>query len=137
MMGVESGYRLALELLKLPARPTAILATNNRMLLGLTRAAAELQIPIPTEVSVIGFDNSAWTENFHPRLTTVAQATRQIGEATVRLILDQINAPEARPPERMLVRAEILLRESTAPAYRYEDMIAAARPTAAGVKESP
>ena len=65
-LSAESGYQMGKQLLELERRPTAIFCTNNKSLLGLVRAIGEKKIACPEELSVIGFDDFAWTENFHP-----------------------------------------------------------------------
>jgi LacI family transcriptional regulator len=59
--------------------------TNNKLFLGLVRAVNQAGIRCPEEVSLVGYDDLAWTENFHPRLTTIAQPTRDLGRRAMRL----------------------------------------------------
>ncbi|HEX5084418.1 MAG TPA: substrate-binding domain-containing protein [Blastocatellia bacterium] len=66
---IESGYRYGLELMRLAEPPTAILACNNKMTLGLMRAINETGVPCPEKVSVLGFDDFELASNFSPRLT--------------------------------------------------------------------
>lgn len=116
---IESGYRGGLELLRLAEPPTAILACNNKMTLGLMRAVSELRVPCPDQVSILGFDDFEWAANFSPRLTTVAQPTYEIGRQAMRMLLgkltgssDQSEAPINSP---VVLKAELRIRESTAP----------------------
>lgn len=115
---VEGGRRLGLRLLSLPEPPTAILSSNNKMLLGLVRAIGELKVPCPERVSVVGFDDYAWTQHFSPRLTTVAQPSYEIGKRAMEMLLSRIRAPQEEKPggnQSLLLKAELLIRESTAP----------------------
>lgn len=116
----ESGYRSGLELLQLPLPPTAIIVSNNKMLLGLMRAVADLHVSCPESVSILGFDDYVWTEHFRPRLTVVAQPTYEIGQRAMRMLLAKIHGAEANQhgneagDEVVLLQAELRIRESTA-----------------------
>jgi LacI family transcriptional regulator len=115
---IESGRRLGLELLNLNPRPTAIISSNNRMLLGLMGAIAELGIPCPAGVSTVGFDDSAWTEHFAPGLTVIAQPANEIGRAAFAMLLSRMqpgNGEANDEPDRKLFTAELKVRGSTAP----------------------
>jgi LacI family transcriptional regulator len=115
---VETGRRLGIELLSLNPRPTAIIASNNRMLLGLTGAFTELGIPCPAGVSVVGFDDSAWTEHFSPGLTVMAQPAFEIGKAAFEMLLSRMQPADGEAgeePALLQFPAELKLRGSTAP----------------------
>lgn len=115
---IEAGRRLGVELLTLSQRPTAIISSNNRMLLGLTGAFVELGIPCPAGVSVVGFDDCVWTEHFTPGLTVMAQPAFEIGEAAFGMLLSkmhQVGGEASEEPRLQLFAAELRLRGSTAP----------------------
>jgi LacI family transcriptional regulator len=115
---IETGRRLGIELLTLNPRPTAIISSNNRMLLGLTGAFAELGIPCPGSVSVVGFDDSVWTEHFNPGMTVMAQPAFEIGTAAFTMLLSRMQSGEddaSEGPGLQLFPAELRLRGSTAP----------------------
>jgi len=116
---IESGYRHGLELLRLAEPPTAILACNNKMTLGLMRAVGELRVPCPEQVSILGFDDFEWAANFSPKLTTVAQPTHEIGRQAMKMLLSKLkpSGGDSETPADSLVvlRTELRIRESTAP----------------------
>ena len=114
---IESGRRLGIELLSLNPRPTAIISTNNRMLLGLAGAFADLGIPCPSGVSVVGFDDSVWTEHFTPGMTVMAQPAFEMGTAAFTMLLSRMQpeqAEESQEPDLQLFPAELRVRGSTA-----------------------
>ena len=115
----EGGYRAALEIFQLPTPPTAVLACNNRMTLGLMRALKDLGLKCPQEVSVVGFDEFDWYELFSPRLTTVVQPSRELGKQATEMLLQVIEAPdrhlENHEGNRVVLKAELHLHDSTAP----------------------
>jgi len=112
-----TGYRCGHQLLALSTRPTALISSNNKMLLGLMRAIGEVGVRCPAEVSVIGFDDYVWTANFTPKLTTVAQPTYEIGRRGMEMLLKKMSdaSDDGGVSEVMLLRAELRVRESTAP----------------------
>ncbi|MDQ2899695.1 MAG: LacI family transcriptional regulator [Acidobacteriota bacterium] len=114
---IESGFEAGLELLRLPEPPTAVFCTNNKMLLGFLRATSELGVPFPARISIAGFDDYAWTEHFHPSLTTVAQPTRAIGRRAMELLLVRIQAVrEGRTVtdnQTIVLPPELRIRDST------------------------
>lgn len=114
----EGGYEAAIGLLRLPDPPTAIFSTNNRNLLGLVRAIAELNVSCPDQISVVGFDDFSWTENFSPKLTTIVQPTFEIGSRAMELLLEKIaHSAEGGVPELKneltLLQPILKIRQST------------------------
>ena len=74
----ESGVACATALLKLEPRPTAIFTGNDEMAIGVYKAARDLGLSIPGDLSVVGYDDSPAASRIWPYLTTV-----QIGRAHV------------------------------------------------------
>jgi LacI family transcriptional regulator, galactose operon repressor len=116
-MNASWGYRAGLALFGLRKPPTAVFCTSNKVLLGFVRAMNERGIRCPQQVSVVGFDDFPWTENFHPRLTTVAQPTRELGRQAMRLLLEQVERDmEERKTakyRRIVLQPELRVRESS------------------------
>lgn len=110
--GVEASHRL----LELPTPPTAIMASNNKLLLGVLEAVEEKNISIPQDLSVLGFDDYLWNMHFSPRLTAVAQQTGEIGRKSFELLHEFIQTPpkEDAAPVHVLIPAELRIRNSTA-----------------------
>lgn len=109
-----SGYRAARQLLG-QNRPTAIFAANDMVGIGVLRAAAELNVRVPAELSVIGFDDIQMSQYVYPALTTVGQSILQLGEQAAQVLLRRISAQSHAPVEQFIVAPSIVLRESTAP----------------------
>ncbi|SEI16904.1 LacI family DNA-binding transcriptional regulator [Pseudomonas asplenii] len=107
------GYRAAAQLLE-GERPTAIFASNDLLGIGALRAAAERDIRIPGELSVIGFDDIQMSRYVYPALTTVGQSILQLGETAAELLLRRLATPELALDQRIVIPC-IVLRESTAP----------------------
>lgn len=111
---VESGAAHARKILTGPERPTAIMAANDELAVGVLAAAHELGIRVPDDLSVTGFDDTpqaAWTT---PPLSTVHQHLEGMGAMAVQTLL--VMAEGREPSSRHVELATSLtLRESTAP----------------------
>lgn len=86
--------------------------TNDIIAYGFIRALREHGVSIPGDVSIIGFDNLPQSATMAPGLTTIDVSKRKIGSLAVALLDDIITAAEAQPPVKILVGAELVLRES-------------------------
>ncbi|MGN8026354.1 LacI family DNA-binding transcriptional regulator [Microbacterium sp. 22242] len=108
-----SGYRHALELLSRPDRPTAIFAGSDYVALGVARAARELGLRIPEDLSLVGYDNLPITEWLNPPLTTVDQPLREMGSLAAQML---ITLAEGGSPAstRVDLMTELVVRDSTA-----------------------
>lgn len=111
----ETGHEIGLELLHLETPPTAIISSSNNMLLGLMRAFAQSEVRCPGDVSVVGFDDTAWTMHYTPRLTVIAQKADQIGKTAFEMLLSKMQCAEndLLYPESVLIPTELRVRDST------------------------
>ncbi len=107
----EPARRATHALLAIADPPSALFASNNLMTLGAMRAFSERGLAVPGDIALAAFDDFAWADLFQPRLTTVAQPCRRIGELAVTLLLERMAAPEL-PPRRLRLPVELRHRES-------------------------
>ncbi len=117
----ESGRMCGDKILKLARDewPTAILAANDLMALGLMQRLQEARIRIPDDLSVVGFDNIPESTQIFPRLTTLAQPLREIVETAVRLLRARMDerakgVKDARTGVTMRIEPQLICRESIA-----------------------
>ncbi|AOY73657.1 LacI family DNA-binding transcriptional regulator [Arthrobacter sp. TES] len=88
---VQGGYEATLRILSGQDRPTALFCYNDRMAMGAYRAAAELGLTIPTDLSVVGFDDQELiAANLYPGLTTVALPHYEMGAWAAEHLIDAI-----------------------------------------------
>jgi LacI family transcriptional regulator len=88
---VPGGYQAALRLLDRKDPPTALFCYNDRMAMGAYRAAAELGLRIPEDLSMVGFDNQQLiAENLYPALTTVALPHYEMGAWATENLIDAV-----------------------------------------------
>ena len=86
-------------------RPTAVLASTDVLALGVLRAARELGLNVPGDLSVIGYDDIEESARAVPPLTTVHQPLYQQGQDCARLLIDPGTEPVRMHPTRLIVRA--------------------------------
>ena len=112
---VEDGVGAGRRLLGLSTPPTAILASNNKLLLGVLQAVEEKNLSIPKDLSVLGFDDYLWNTHFSPGLTAVAQLTGEMGKRSFELLqqLIQNTSSKDTAPKHVLISAELRIRNST------------------------
>jgi DNA-binding LacI/PurR family transcriptional regulator len=108
-----SGYHVGLQLAADPD-VTAIFVANDQMALGVLRALNERGREIPSEVSVVGFDDIPEAQYFTPPLTTVRQDFGEMGRSSLRLLLELIQET-GQPPQRVTIAPELVVRRSTGP----------------------
>jgi len=111
---IESGAVGASRLLGRSEPPTAIFCFNDEMAIGVYQTAHRLGIRIPDDLSVIGFDDIRYAACLIPPLTTVAQPMREIGEGTVRLLMQILKNPSVAP-EPVTLPHILTIRSSTVP----------------------
>jgi LacI family transcriptional regulator len=112
---VEDGLKAGLQLLDLPLPPTAIMASNNKLLLGVLQAVEERNLNIPGDLSLLGFDDYLWNKYSNPTLTAVAQPTREIGRRAFEFLLEMITqeSEERTSPINLRIPTELRVRKST------------------------
>lgn len=108
-----SGYNLGRQLLQADMKPTAIFCHSDEMAIGVLKIARELNIEVPKELTVVGFDNIAFGEYCEPKLTTVHQPRELIGETAMKLLLDILG--EKKPNPEMTLPTQLIVRDSSAP----------------------
>ena len=109
----EEGRLAALRLLDRKLAPTAIVAANDLLALGIYDALAARDLRCPADVSVVGHNDMPYVDMLSPPLTTVRIAQRSMGNHAARLLLDGITDPTARR-ERVVLEPVLIVRGSTA-----------------------
>lgn len=107
----NAGYRALVEVMRTGRQPTAIFAQNDLMAAGALRAARDLYIPVPAQLSVIGVDDIPLATHLEPPLTTVRQDFGLIGREAARLLLRAVER-RAAPPEHARLLPALIERRS-------------------------
>ncbi len=111
-LSAEGGYRAGLALLALEDRPTAILARTDRLAIGVMRAAWELALDIPSDLSIIGYDDEPDARFTRPALTTIRQPQYEMGARAAALLFERIDKP-ALPHRQVIIQPQLIVRETT------------------------
>jgi LacI family transcriptional regulator len=112
---IEDGYQAACALLSRSPRVSAVLVINDLLAMGVLRAAADLNIHIPSQLSVVSYDDITMANYLIPRLTTVSKDPAKFGQEAMKLILARLQEPE-RPVQKIRMPIRFIVRETTGPA---------------------
>lgn len=112
----ETAYQVVQRLLTSEARPTAIFAANNLMMLGAIEAVLDMGFQCPDQISLAGIDDFPWSSAIRPRLTTVAQPIEELGARAVDNLLDRISCNSQHDaterPRVVTLEPRLLIRDS-------------------------
>lgn len=103
----EQTRQVASQLLSLPEPPTAIFAATDFQALGVLKAARQLQVRVPDDLAVIGFDDLDLAE--YADLTTIRQHLDESGRLAVEILLSQIGDP-SRPSKHVHLPLSLIER---------------------------
>ena len=90
--------------------PTAIFAANDLMAIGALKAFAQLKVRVPEDISIIGFDNIAFSGCTYPPLTTIAQPTYLMGQKAAETLLKVIDKKKIK--KSVEFETELIERDS-------------------------
>ncbi len=99
------------ELMALPDRPTAIIASTDLLAIGALHAAAHMGLNVPGEISIVGFDDLPMAEYTTPPLTTVCMPIAEMAAAGVKAAIDEGQDLEATALQ--ILQPTIVLRDSS------------------------
>jgi DNA-binding LacI/PurR family transcriptional regulator len=109
----DGGYAAMLDILKLPVRPTAVLASNDLTAVGIMGAIYAAGLKVPDDISVVGFDDIALSSFMAPPLTTIRLSRAEIAEFAFNSLYTASQRGESEGVTHV-VRAELVVRQSTA-----------------------
>jgi LacI family transcriptional regulator len=109
----ELACQLTADLLAQPAPPTAVFASDSRIALGVLRAIREAGLTIPSDISMVSFDDADWTSVVNPAISVVSQPTYALGRRAAERLLARISGDET-PPELHMMSTDFLARGSVA-----------------------
>lgn len=108
----DSAYQLALNKARDWAGPKHfVFAANDEMAAGIIAGVAAQGVSVPQELGVVGFDDTRLAQMIKPPLTTVRVPMSKMGATAIELLCQRIADPE-RPPTKVSLPAELVVRES-------------------------
>lgn len=108
--GRYEAHRLAVNMLSLPERPTAIFAASDTQAMGVMEAARDLNLDVPDALSVIGYDDIELAE--YLGITTIRQLLFESGQRGVDILLNALENPSMEP-ECVKLPTELIVRQTT------------------------
>lgn len=114
---IRSGRVAGRQLLARTSRPTAIVAANDHMAMGVIQSAKELGLSVPADLSVTGFDDLPESVDYWPPLTTAHQPIFDVGARAAQLLIPQMKGKAAAALSancQIMLDASLVVRESTA-----------------------
>ncbi|MDC7127358.1 MAG: LacI family DNA-binding transcriptional regulator [Spirochaetales bacterium] len=109
----ESGIKAFNYFFNLKTPPTAIIASNDHMALGVMKEAERNGLKIPRDLSITGYNDILYSQYLTPSLTTMRQPLEKIGKLAVKLLIEAIENPD-KPKEHIMMDTEFIIRESCA-----------------------
>lgn len=106
------GYHAARELMLSQDPPTALFVTNYYMTIGAMMAINEMNIKVPQDLSIIGFDRFDLMDVIRPALTVIEQPSERIGEIAAELLLKRIRGDYSDFPKTHQLNTKMLNRDS-------------------------
>lgn len=117
LFSYRSGLDAAESLLALPQRPSAIFAGNDDMAAAAVAVCHRQGLDVPSDITVVGFDDTAIATTIWPELTTVRQPIADMSRAAVELLVQQIRAQdcdEPAPIQHLVLEHQLVRRQSDA-----------------------
>jgi LacI family transcriptional regulator len=115
-LGVSStaaGVTAMQQLLELPNRPDAVFSAYDFPAGGALQLLEERGIRVPEDIALVGFSNEPFTTMVKPRLTSVDQRGKQMGEAAVQLFLQLLKRSDSYAGRRIVIKPKLMIRDSS------------------------
>ncbi len=107
----DIGSRCATDIVGMKKVPTAVIASNDEIAVGLINKLTRLGYKVPEEISVIGFDDTYIAAYCNPTLTTLHYPKARIGHDMAQMLIDRLNGNPTQ--ENVVLQTEFIKREST------------------------
>lgn len=111
----EQAYEAAVRLMGQNPRPTAVIAHNNLMCIGAYKALRDLNVKIPEEVSLIGFDDFDFADYLEPSLTLIDRPLKTMGEVAGKMLIERIEGKYDGEARMVVFPAKLRINRSCVP----------------------
>ncbi len=110
---IESGREMARLAMSVTPRPTALFAANNFIAIGIIHALDELNLRVPEDVAVVGFDDLPPAMVMFPFLTVAAQPAYEMGQRSVAMLLDRLSVGAGQKFQEVVLPTQLVVRRSS------------------------
>jgi LacI family transcriptional regulator len=109
----ESGFEMTRKVLAEAQKPTALFAANNFIAFGALKALQELELRVPEDIAVVGFDDLPSALVTFPFLTVAAQPAYEMGRRAIEILLKKLDGGPSDQYQEVVLPAEIVIRQSS------------------------
>ena len=109
---MESGQEMAKRALVANPRPTAIVAGNNFIAIGMMQALHQAGIRMPEDISVVGFDDLPVSLLIDPFLTVAAQPAYEMGQVALKMLIKRLTGERGESSQEVVLPIEMIERKS-------------------------
>ena len=109
----ESGFQMTHKALAEAQKPTALFAGNNFIACGVLKALHELELRVPEDIAVVGFDDLPSALVTFPFLTVAAQPAYEMGRRAIEILLKKLDEGPSDQYQEVVLPAEIVIRQSS------------------------
>jgi LacI family transcriptional regulator len=109
----QSGYEITMQAMAQSPRPTAIFGANNFIMVGVLKTLRNLNLNVPDDVSVVGFDDFPESMLVKPFFTAAAQPAYEMGRLAAEILLKRITGELSEEYQEHILPTEIIKRESS------------------------
>ena len=118
-MIVENEFSMRLRAMERDSAPTAIVTVNEECAIGAIHALRKLQVQVPTDMSIVSFNDTVMSSVVEPPLTSVSPHLDYMAATAVHLVMQRASTPAHRPerryPQKIVIPPALVRRSSTAP----------------------
>lgn len=111
----EKVFNYTIKILESKNRPTSFFAISDQMALAVLDAVKSLNLEVPEDISIIGFDDINLASNSHIGLTTIAQSKEKMADLALKNLISLIQDPEQRTPIQVVLEPKLMVRKTTGP----------------------
>ena len=108
---IEGGQEATFDLLKNNPELTALFCHNDLIAIGALQACTELDLQVPNDIAIIGYDDIRMAALVSPALTTLHVPRAEIGTRAMKMLLEQIEN-ESTEPKEIHLQPTLIIRES-------------------------
>jgi len=109
----DSGYSMTIQAINLPLRPTALIAANNFITIGAMKALQEVEMDVPDDIALVGFDDLPPAMVTFPFFTVASQPAYQMGTRAMQLLLERLEGKEMDAFQEIILPTHLIIRRSS------------------------
>lgn len=113
----DSGEHCARQILTMNEKPSAIFCSNDYMAAGVLKVANQLEISVPHQLSVTGFDDAPISRYIWPTISTIQQPVEAMAKQATSLLIEKLKIPDGEETT-VILESQLIKRESSAPPFK-------------------